>query len=136
MIDKLIDPISNILDKFVADADTRNKIDYEIKTLVARQQHEAQMGQIQINAAASDHPSIFVAGARPALLWICTISFGLNYLVLPTAVLVAQLTGSTITLEPLNMAEIMPILMGMLGLGTMRTVEKLNKVERNTWKKT
>lgn len=133
MIDKLIEPISNILDKFVADADTRNRIDYEIKTLVQRQQHEEKMAQIQVNAEANKHPSLFVAGARPALLWCCVISFSLNYLVLPTAALVAQLTGNTITLEPLDMSAIMPVLMGMLGLGTMRTVEKLNKVERNTW---
>ena len=131
MIDKLIEPISTILDKLVQDKDQKARIKYELDTLLQRQHHQVQIEQIKANNEGAKHPSIFVAGWRPMVGWICGIGLGINYLVIPIANGVLVVTGKTTVITTIDMAGLMPVLMGMLGLGTLRTVEKINKVERN-----
>ena len=63
---------------------------------------------------------MFVAGWRPMVGWICALALANNFLVLPYVDAV----------QPLDMAVMMPILMGMLGLGTMRTWERLSGKDR------
>ena len=65
VIEKLIDPVSTILDKFVADKDLKQKLEHELKTEL----HRANMAQIELNKVEAGHRSIFVAGWRPFLGW-------------------------------------------------------------------
>ena len=69
MLEKLIDPISNILDKFVADKDLKQKLEHELKTEL----HRANMAQIEVNKEQAKHSSLFVSGARPAIMWVCCL---------------------------------------------------------------
>ena len=64
--------VDNVLDKFVEDKDLRAKLNHELKTQV---QH-ANLAQISVNQEQAKHPSIFVAGARPAIMWICAFGLG------------------------------------------------------------
>ena len=66
MIDKFIEPVSKILDKFVADKDLKAKLDHEIKT----QFHEINLAQIEVNKVEAGHKSIFIAGWRPCCAWM------------------------------------------------------------------
>lgn len=131
MIDKLIEPISTILDKLVQDKDQKARIKYELDTLLQRQNHQIQIEQIKANNEGSKHPSIFVAGWRPMVGWVCGIALCVNYLVIPIANGILVVAGQSAVIATIDMAGLMPVLMGMLGLGTLRTVEKINKVERN-----
>jgi hypothetical protein len=125
----LIDPISNILDKFVADKDERNRLAHEIATMAARHSHELSLGQIEVNKQEAQHDSLFVAGWRPGVGWICVFGLGVNYVALPLASMgVAVYNGQPI--QPMELGELIPILLGMLGLGGLRTLEKYHHVSR------
>ena len=85
-------------------------------------------GQLDINKVEAANPSIFVAGWRPGIGWTCGAAFAWNWVGLPIAHLVLELTGHPIALAPADMSEMLPVLMGMLGLGGLRTYEKVKGV--------
>ena len=106
-----------------------NKI-WPDKTEAEKQQLAAAVslvqGQMAINAAEATNPSVFVSGWRPAIGWVCGAACAWNWIGLPVAKLGLALYGHPITLNPADIGEMMPILLGMLGLGGLRTMEKLN----------
>lgn len=85
-------------------------------------------GQLDINREEAKSPSVFVSGWRPFIGWVCGISGAWNWVGLPIAKLVSIAIGHPIVISPADMSEMMPILIGMLGLGGLRTMEKINGV--------
>lgn len=131
LITSLIDPVSNILDKFIEDKDQKARLAHEIATLADKQAQEQVMGQLEINKTEAQHPSMFVAGWRPAVGWVCALAMLFNFLLIPFINLGLDVGGLDIQLDLIDMETMMPVLFGMLGLGGMRTAEKIKKVERN-----
>ena len=127
----MIGPISSLLDKVIPDADERNRLAHEIATLAERQSHEIAKAQIEVNEREADHQSLFVSGWRPAVGWICCIGLGCNYLFIPMANFVLVIGDSSVTVPALDLSEMMPVLLGMLGLGGLRSWEKTRGVARN-----
>lgn len=130
MLDRLVGPISSLLDKIIPDADERNRLAHEIATLAERQSHEIAKAQIEVNQREADHQSLFVSGWRPAVGWVCCIGLACNYLFIPVANFVLVLSDSSVTVPALDLSEMMPVLLGMLGLGSLRTWEKTKGVAR------
>lgn len=87
-------------------------------------------GQLEINKAEAANPSIFVSGWRPAVGWMCAIGLGMQFLVAPLISWGAFVFGVEIVLPPLDLGVLVTMLGGMLGLGGMRTYEKVKKVAR------
>lgn len=85
-------------------------------------------GQMEVNRAEAQHQSIFVAGWRPAIGWVCAAAFAFKFVVGPAAAVLMTMAGHPITLPEFDFSEMSTILLGMLGLGTLRTVEKIKKV--------
>ena len=85
-------------------------------------------GQIDINKAEAANPSVFVSGARPFIMWVCGMGCAWNWIGLPVAVFVLAVIGKPIALSPADLSEMMPLLLGMLGLGGYRTIEKIKGV--------
>ena len=81
--------------------------------------------QIKVNQAEAANPSLFVSGWRPAIGWVCGAACGWNWIGLPVAKVIAVILGHPIDLAPADLTEMLPVLMGMLGLGGLRTIEKL-----------
>ncbi len=129
MLDLLIGPISKLLDKVIPDADERRRLSFEIATLAEKQAHEIAKAQIEVNKAEASSHSMFVSGWRPAVGWVCTVGLATNYLFVPGCNFILTST-SPITVPPLDRSEMMPVLLGMLGLGGLRTYEKTKDVAR------
>lgn len=87
-------------------------------------------GQIDINKAEAGNPSVFVSGWRPFVGWVCGIGLAMQFLVSPLITWVALVFGKVIVLPPLDMSTLITMLGGLLGLGALRTVEKINEVAR------
>ena len=85
-------------------------------------------GQIAINQAEASNPSVFVSGWRPAIGWVCGMACAWNWIGLPIVKAVLAIYGQPLQLSPADIGEMMPILLGMLGLGGLRTAEKINGV--------
>lgn len=80
--------------------------------------------QTAINLEEAKSTNLFVSGWRPAVGWVCVLAFAAKYLAGPLVFIVAQFTNHPITLPPIDMTEMLPILLGMLGLGTLRSMDK------------
>jgi hypothetical protein len=130
MIDLLVGPVSALLDKFIPDADERNRLAHEIATMSERHAHEISKAQLAVNQTEAAHKSLFVAGWRPAVGWVCVMGMACNFLVAPVGNLILKLNGSDIEVPLVDLQTMMPVLMGMLGLGAMRTYEKAKGVQR------
>jgi len=120
LIDKLIAPVTSLLDKFIPDADTKQKIAHEIATMSERHAQEIALAQIEVNKAEAGG-NWFQAGWRPATGWVCVAGFAVNFLISPLA------AAFGVTIPQADTAVMLPVLMGMLGLGTMRTFERVKK---------
>jgi hypothetical protein len=96
------------------------------KTEAEKQQLAAAVqlvqGQLEINKVEAANPSIFVSGWRPFIGWVCGAACAWNWIGLPILRMYVP------DLTPANLTEMMPVLMGLLGLGALRTVEKINGV--------
>lgn len=89
-------------------------------------------GQIETNTAEAANSSLFVSGWRPFIGWVCGLSFANQFFVGPLLTYCSTLyTGHAVPWPTLDTTTMMPLLMGMLGLGGLRTYEKLSNVARN-----
>ncbi len=85
-------------------------------------------GQMDSNKVEAASPNVFVSGWRPFIGWTCGTAFAINFVVGPMAQWLAALNGHAVAFPPLDTATMLPVLLGMLGLGGMRTYEKFKGV--------
>jgi hypothetical protein len=85
-------------------------------------------GQIDTNKVEAANPSVFVSGWRPFIGWVCGAACAWNWIGLPIASMALKVYQIEMPLSPANLSEMLPVLMGMLGLGALRTVEKIKGV--------
>jgi len=130
MISLLVSAIAPLLDKVIPDADERNRLAHEIATITERQAFEIAKAQIEVNRTEAAHKSLFVAGWRPATGWICASGLGFNYIAVPLGNFYLAVSGSAVVIPSLDLSQMLPVLMGMLGLGAYRTYEKTKNVAR------
>jgi|TARA_B110000908_G_C10033488_1_gene348505 hypothetical protein len=130
MLQSLIGPVTGLLDKFIEDKDKKNAIAFELSTMAERHAQELAKGQLEVNKVEAAHKNMFVAGWRPAVGWVCVAGMAGNFILIPFANFALALSSSDIVIPLIALSEMMPVLMGMLGLGAMRTVEKTKGVQR------
>jgi hypothetical protein len=125
MLSALLGPATQLLDKFVEDKDKKNELAHEIATMAERHAQELAKGQLDINKEEAKHRSIFVSGWRPSVGWVCSIAMAYHFVLQPLIVFGVTVAGVAIPeLPKFDMNSLMTVLMGMLGLGGLRTFEK------------
>ena len=131
MLDLLVGPVTGLLDKFIPDADERDRLAHEIATLSERHAQELAKGQLEINKTEAAHKSMFVAGWRPFVGWTCSIALCWHFVVSAVVIFGAAYAGVALPELPVfDMSSLMTVLLGMLGLGGLRTYEKTKGVAR------
>ena len=130
MLQALIGPVAGLLDKFIEDKDTKNALAHEISTMAERHAQELAKGQLEVNKVEAASQSMFVAGWRPAVGWVCVLGMASNFIIIPMANFGLALAESGVTIPLIDTSTMTPVLMGMLGLGAMRSVEKVRGVSR------
>lgn len=131
MLDALIGPVTGLLDKFIPDADERARLAHEIATMSERHAQQLAKGQIEINKTEAAHKNMFVAGWRPFVGWTCGIALAWHFVGQPLAVFVIAYSGvESPPLPAFEMESLLTVLLGMLGLGGLRTLEKTKGISR------
>ena len=85
-------------------------------------------GQMDVNKAEAANPNVFVSGWRPFIGWVCGLGFGVQFVFGPLAEWGSALYGHPVKFPPMDTGTMMPLLLGMLGLGGLRTAEKIQGV--------
>ena len=126
-----LDPITAIsdliktgLEKWIPDANARE----QAASQLAAQVHAQTMAQIEVNKVEAASSSLFVAGWRPFVGWACGSAYAYTFVVQPFLIFLltaAQVHMDIAQLPVLDMGELGVVLFGMLGLGAMRSYEKV-----------
>tara|TARA_B110000971_G_C19888920_1_gene444385 strand:+ start:488 stop:883 length:396 start_codon:yes stop_codon:yes gene_type:complete len=131
MLQALIGPITGLLDKFVEDKDQKNALAHELATMADRHAQELAKGQLEVNKAEAASTSVFKGGWRPFIGWTCGFAFAYHFVVQPFMLFAVAMFGLDIPPLPVfDMSTLMTVLMGMLGLGGLRTYEKKTGVSK------
>lgn len=133
----LIPAISQLLDKIIPDPLMREKAKIElIKAERASDLEElrltlsADLMQADINKEEALSPNLFVSGWRPFIGWICGIAFAYHFILQPILAFAIANNGGKVELPTFDMQTLSTVLMGMLGLGSLRTLEKIKNVTK------
>ena len=134
-------PISTLIDRLVPDKAAAEKAKLELQEKVMEWAAQQDVSQIQVNQEEAKSSSVFVAGWRPAIGWICGAALGWTYVAQPLlgwiVTTVCTLKHIAVPVLPtLDLGELMPLLMGMLGLAGMRSFEKVQGVARSNLSET
>ncbi len=128
----LIEPIAALLDKLIPDPEAREKAKRELVRAERAGELEefrlalaADQSQTAINQQEASHPNLFVAGWRPFIGWVCGIAFAYHFVLQPLLAFAIANAGGEVKLPAFDMQELSTVLMGMLGLGGLRTIEKI-----------
>ena len=125
LLNNLIGPATNLLDKFIEDKDQKAKLAHELATMADKMAHEQQLAQIAVNKEEAASGSIFKGGWRPFIGWVCGVAFFYHFVLNPIILFVIAIIGIEIpTLPEFQMNTLLTVLAGMLGIGSLRTYEK------------
>lgn len=130
VVASLIGPVSGLLGKVIKDKDKAAALAHEISTLASKQALELAKGQMEINKVEASNANLFVSGWRPFIGWTCGLGMFGNFITIPFANFALALLDIEITIPLVPLETMMPVLMGILGLGAMRTYEKKTGVSR------
>jgi len=126
MIGQVIEVADKVLGKFIPDKNLKMKLQKEMTMAF----HDANLAQIQLNKQEAAHKNIFVAGWRPFVGWICGVALAYHFVLSPVIETILIASGVVMDLPSFEFSQLSSILMGMLGLGGLRTYEKMKGVSR------
>lgn len=116
-----------ILDKFIPDPAAKAEAEKELRNALLAWDTE----QIKVNAAEAQNPNLWVSGARPALLWICAVGYGWHYILYPALFFLGSVFHVTGMPQRSGIdGGLFELAIALLGLGGLRTYEKIKGVAR------
>lgn len=119
----LIGPVTGIIGKVVADKDQAAKLAHDIATMADKHAQEAMLAQIAVNQAEAKG-NWFQASWRPLCGYVCVLGLATNFLISPIS------AGFGVQIPQADMSVMMPVLLGILGLATARSYEKVKGVSK------
>ena len=130
LLPSLLPVVGDVLDRFFPNKEERAKAEREIEAKLTAHLASIDLAQLEVNKQEASHRSLLVAGWRPFVGWTCGLALFYTYLVQPMATFVLAQTGHLIQLPPVDLSAMMPGLLGMLGLGGLRSFEKFKGVSK------
>ena len=107
------------------------KFKFSTHEIIKSQIVSLDLAQAQANTEQAKHPSVFIAGARPAIMWICAFGLGWQFVFQPIAIWIVAVSGSAIVLPDIQTEGLLTLTLSLLGLGGMRSFEKSKGIQRN-----
>ena len=135
ILSSLLPVATKIIDRVVPDKNAAKKAKLDMQKELTTAFNKANLAQIETNKIQAAHPSIFVSGARPAIMWICAFGLGWQFVFQPVAVWGLALSGTGVALPIIETEGLMSLTLALLGLGGMRSFEKSKGVQRNNMKR-
>jgi|TARA_R100000951_G_C2638292_1_gene180008 hypothetical protein len=135
ILSSLLPVATSIIDRVVPDKNAAKKAKLDMQKELTTAFNKANLAQIETNKIQAAHPSIFVSGARPAIMWICAFGLGWQFVFQPVAVWGLALSGTGVALPIIETEGLMSLTLALLGLGGMRSFEKSKGVQRNNMKR-
>lgn len=124
----VLDIGGKLIDKLFPDPQKKAEATMKLMELQQSGDLAAIAGQLDVNKVEASNPRLFISGWRPFIGWVCGGGLALQFVVAPLLAWASSLVGHPVPMPVLDVSLLTTLLIGMLGLGGMRTVEKLNGV--------
>jgi hypothetical protein len=118
-----------LLDKIIPDKDARDKAQAVLLQTAQDQDFQLSLGQIEVNKIEAQSDSLFKSGWRPFVGWTCASAFSLHFVIFPIIDKIIVSQGGVAVAIPFQIEALMTVLFGLLGLGGLRTFEKVKGVK-------
>ena len=135
IITALVPALGTLVDRLIPDKAAAQRAKDDMEAALVKASNEAALAQVEVNKIEAGHSSVFVAGWRPFIGWVCGVALALYYV--PMFIIGMGLwvwacleAGAMVPRPELGVAEVIGLVMAMLGLGGLRTFEKLHGVAR------
>ena len=129
-IDTIIEVGAKILDRVIPDTNARESAKAELIKAAQSNDFQLAMGQLEINKVEASNPSLFVSGWRPFVGWTCSASFALHFVIFPILNFIIVGLGYKEIVISFDMTTLVTTLGGLLGIGGLRTYEKIKGVTK------
>ena len=130
LLPSLLPVVGDVLDRFFPNKEEKERAQRELEAKLTEHLAKIDLAQLEVNKQEASHRSVFIAGWRPFVGWTCGLSLFYTYLAQPIAMFILAQTGDLVQLPHVDLSMMMPVLLGMLGLGGLRSFEKYKGVSK------
>jgi roadblock/LC7 domain-containing protein len=130
IVTALLPALGTLIDRLIPDRAAAEKAKAEMEAELIRASNEAAMAQVEVNKIEAGHSSVFVAGWRPSIGWVCAAGLAWAFVVAPVASWALLVMGVKAELPAIEFDHLFELVLAMLGIGGLRTFEKLRGVAR------
>jgi hypothetical protein len=120
---------AKLLDKVIPDKDAREKAQAELIKAAQDQDFQLALAQIKVNEEEAKSDNIYKSGWRPSIGWTCSVAFGLHFVLFPIINFVLVALEYKEVVISFDMTTLMTVLGGLLGIGGLRTYEKVKGIK-------
>ena len=126
----LVPALGTLVDRLIPDRAAAESAKADMEAALVKAANDAALAQVEVNKIEAGHGSVFVAGWRPAIGWVCAAALAWAFIVAPIASWGMAVFGLRETLPAIGTDNLFELVLAMLGLGGLRTFEKLRGVAR------
>ena len=131
LLTALLPAVTNAVSRFLPeDKEVRAPAERQLEASLADSLAAIDLAQLDINKTEAASRSVFVAGWRPFIGWTCGAAMAYSYVLQPVLTFGLAQANYLVALPSVELGEMMPVLMGMLGLGGLRSYEKVKGVAK------
>jgi roadblock/LC7 domain-containing protein len=130
IVTALLPALGTLIDRLIPDRAAAEKAKAEMELQLVNAANEAAMAQVEVNKVEAGHSSVFVAGWRPSIGWVCAAGLAWAFVVAPIASWSLMVLGIKAELPAIQFDHLFELVLAMLGIGGLRTFEKLRGVAR------
>jgi hypothetical protein len=124
LVTTLLPLLGGVIDKVIPDRAAAEKAKLEMQAKLLDAATTGALAQIEVNRTEAGHQSVFVAGWRPAIGWICAAALAYSYMIVPLVGFTLTLMGQPVPRWPVLDGNLWELMFGMLGLGALRSSDK------------
>lgn len=125
LIASLLPILGTVIDKVIPDKDAADKAKLEMQAKIIDAANTGALAQLEVNKAEAAHDSVFVAGWRPAIGWVCAAALAYSYMIVPLVGFTLTLFGQPVPKWPVLDNNLWELMFGMLGMGALRSFDKM-----------
>jgi hypothetical protein len=130
VVTALLPALGTLIDRLIPDRAAAEKAKAEMEQQLVTAANQAAMAQVEVNKVEAAHSSVFVAGWRPSIGWVCAAGLAWAFVVAPIASWALMVLGIKAELPAIQFDHLFELVLAMLGIGGLRTFEKLRGVAR------
>jgi hypothetical protein len=130
IVTALLPALGTLVDRLIPDRAAAEKAKAEMEAELIRASNEAALAQVEVNKIEAGHNSVFVAGWRPSIGWVCAAGLAWAFVLAPVASWGLVVFGIKADLPAIQFDHLFELVLAMLGIGGLRTFEKLRGVAR------